>query len=270
MTAPIPADIPDIPAIPGIAASAAATTASVVPADAVVPRVRRPFVAAFRLLIALTAAAGITLDLLLGSPPRVLSYFAIQTALLVTVVFTLSARRAWTARRPLPPSVTACTLLYAVATGLVYHLILANDAITFSMTSDAGAGALTGWHALTNQLLHTVIPVAAALDWLLLTRPGPLRPQDAAVWLVFPVTYVAFALTRGALLPPDAPARYLYPFLDVPQRGYVEVLGNATVLGLACYALAVLLVALDHIRPGPRRRRPPENRISSPATGGLK
>ncbi|MEV0219934.1 Pr6Pr family membrane protein [Streptomyces sp. NPDC050704] len=268
MTAPIPADIPGIPALPRIAAGAAAATVSVVPADAVVPRVRRPLTAAFRLLVALTAAGGVALALVLGSPLRVLSYFTIQSSILVAAVFALSACRAWTARRPLPPSVTAGTLLYAVFAGLVYHLVLADDASTFAMTGDLDT--LTGWHALTNHLLHTVVPVAAALDWLLLTRPGPLHPHHAVAWLAFPVAYLAFVLTRGALLPPDTAARYPYPFLDVPQRGYVEVLGNATVLGLACYALALLLVALDHIRPGPRRRRPPENRISSPATSGLK
>ncbi|MFI1410920.1 Pr6Pr family membrane protein [Streptomyces sp. NPDC020707] len=268
MTTPIPADIPDIPRIPGIAATAAASTVPVVPAYAVVPRVRRPVVAVFRLVIALAAAAGVALDLLLGAPLRVLSYATILSSVLVAGVFTVSAWRAWKAHHPLRPSLTACTLLYAVGTGLLYHLILADDATAFSMTSDAAT--LTGWHAATNQLLHTVIPVAVALDWLLLTRPRALRLHSAAAWMILPVAYLAYTLTRGLLLPPGTPARYRYPFLDVSRHGFVEVLGNVTILGLACYALAVLLVALDHIRPGPRRHRAPENRISSPATGGLK
>ncbi|WP_328495561.1 Pr6Pr family membrane protein [Streptomyces sp. NBC_00414] len=268
MTTPIPADIPDIPRIPGIAASAAASAVPVVPAYAVVPRVRRPVVAAFRLLVALTAAAGVALDLLLGDPIRVLSYSTILSGVLVTAVFTVSAWRAWKARHPLRPSVTACTLLYAVGTGLVYHLILADDASPFSMTGDAVA--LTGWHAVTNQLLHTVVPVAVALDWLLLTRPGALRLHSAATWMILPIAYLAYTVTRGLLLPPGTPARFRYPFLDVSRHGFVEVLGNVTIVGLACYALAVLLVVMDHIRPGPRRHRAPENRISSPATGGLK
>ncbi|MDQ0776290.1 hypothetical protein QF026_004756 [Streptomyces aurantiacus] len=272
MSAPIPADIPDIPKIPGVAASAAAAAVPIVPAYAVIPRVRRPRVAAFRLLVAGAAAAGVALDLLLGSPARVLSYFTIQSSILVAVVFTVSAGRAWTARHPLRPSVTTCTLLYSVGTGLVYHLLLADNPSTFSMTADMadGAGTLTGWHAVTNQLLHTAIPVAVALDWLLLTRPGPLRLHSAVTWMILPVAYLALTVARGIFLAPVTPPRYPYPFLDVSQHGFVEVLGNATILALACYALAVLLVALDHVRPGPRRPRPPENRISSPATGGLK
>ncbi|GAA3299701.1 hypothetical protein GCM10020295_38520 [Streptomyces cinereospinus] len=54
MTAPIPRDIPDLPAIPGIPAPLPAP----VPATAVVPPVRRPLTAAFRLLTALAAAAA--------------------------------------------------------------------------------------------------------------------------------------------------------------------------------------------------------------------
>ncbi|MEU9788322.1 Pr6Pr family membrane protein, partial [Streptomyces phaeochromogenes] len=232
------------------------------------PRARRPLVAAFRLLVALTATAGVTLALVLGTPSRVMSHFTILSSVVVAAVFTASAWRAWTARRPLSPSITAGTMLYAVGAGLVQHVILANGSSAFSMTG--GIETSTGWPALTNQLLHTAVPVMAVLDWFLLTRPGPLRLHTAATWLVLPAAYLAFTLARGALLPPNAPARYPYPFLDVSRHGYVEVLGNATVLGLACYALALLLVALDHIRPVPRRHRPPENRISSPATGGLK
>lgn len=268
MIAPIPDDIPDIPKIPGMAARAAAAAVPVVPAYAVLPRVRRPLVAVFRLLVALAAAAGVGLGLVLGSPSRVLSYFTILSGILVAVVFTSTARRAWTARHPLRPSFTACTLLYAVGAGLVYHLLLADNTSTFSMTG--ASGTLSGWHALTNQLLHTVIPVAVALDWLLLTRPGALRLQSAAAWMILPVTYLAFTMIRGVLLPPGTPVRYPYPFLDVSRHGFVEVLGNVSILGVACYGLAVLLVALDHLRPGSRRHRPPENRISSPATSGLK
>lgn len=266
MIAPIPKDIPDLPAIPGMPAP----PPSVVPATAVVAPSRRRPAAAFRILVALAAAAGVAIDLILGSPARVLSYFTIQSSLLVAVVFAASAGRAWAARRPLPGAVTGGTLLYISITGLVYHLILANQSGVFSMTGDVAPP--TGWQAVANNLLHTVVPIAAAADWLLLTRPAPLAFRHAATWLLYPLAYLAFSLARGAMMSPGTPARYLYPFVDVDQHGYPGVLANALLLGLAFYALALLLVALDHIRPDPVRRRVrrPENRISSPATGGLK
>jgi len=249
MIAPIPKDIPNLPAIPGLPAPAP----SVVPATAVVAPVRRPLAAAFRLLVAAAAAAGVAIDLVLGSPLQVLSYFTIQSNVLVTVVFTFSAWRAWTTRRPLPPFLTGETLLYIGITGLVYHLILANDSPPFSMTGEVET--LTGWPAVTNQLLHTATPIAALLDWLFLTRPARLSLRHTSTWLLYPVAYLAFSLARGELIATGTEARYLYPFLDVDQHGYKGVLGNALLLGLAFYALALLLVALDHIRPNPIRRR---------------
>ncbi|MFF8231475.1 Pr6Pr family membrane protein [Streptomyces caelestis] len=248
MTAPIPRDIPDLPAIP----AKSPLKPSPVPASAVATPVRRPAAAAFRLLVALAAAAGVTLEVLLSDPSRALGYFAIQSNLLLALVMALSARRAWTAGRPLPGAVLGATLLYVVIAGLVHHLLLMNEASPFSLTGEAAA-APTGWQAVAHHTLHTLTPIAAVLDWLLLTTPGRLRLRQASTWLLYPLAYLAFSLTRGELLLPGTPDRYLYPFLDVGQDGYKKVLGNTLLLGLSFYALALLLVALDHARPNPLR-----------------
>ncbi|MET7679087.1 Pr6Pr family membrane protein [Streptomyces sp. NPDC005423] len=249
MTAPIPRDIPDLPALPGMPSP----QSSFVPATAVVPPCARPLTAVFRLLVALAAGAAVSIDVLLGSPVRVLTYFTIQSNILLALVMLLSARRAWTARRPLPSAVTGATLLYVMIAGLVYHLLLVHGASPFSLTG--GTTPPTGWQAITNQVLHTATPIAAALDWLLLTAPGRLHLRQAASWLLYPVAYLAVSLVRGELILPGTPGRYLYPFLDVDHHGYKHVLGNALLLGLACYALAILLIALDHTRPNPVRHR---------------
>ncbi len=253
MTAPIPRDIPDLPALPGVPA----LLPSPVPARAVVAPLRRPLAATYRLVVALAAAAAITAELTLGSPLRTLSQFAIQSNLLLALVLAASARRAWTARHPLSPALTGATLLYAAITGLVYHLLLASGAGPYAMPGvlTGEAAAPTGWHALTNQVLHTATPIAALLDWLLLTPSGRLHLRQAATWLLYPLAYLLFSFIRGELLIPGTPGRYLYPFLDVDQHGYKAVLGNALLLGLAFYALALLLVALDHARPNPLRHR---------------
>ncbi|MEU5956672.1 Pr6Pr family membrane protein [Streptomyces sp. NPDC047525] len=238
-------------------------TSSTAPAEAVVPRPRRPVTATFRALVALAAVTGIVIDLVIGSPLRVLSYFTIQSNVLLAVVFTFSALRAWRGHRALPPLLTGGTLLFISITGLVYHFVLANGSSGFAMTEDIET--YSGWHSLSNQLLHTVTPIGALLDWLLLTRPGGLRLHHAAQWMVYPLAYLAFALTRGALMSPGSPARYPYPFLDVEVHGYAGVLANAVFFGLAFYALALLLVGLDRIRPGRRGRVRPGSQ--GPKTG---
>jgi hypothetical protein len=236
-----------------------------VPASAVIPVARRPYAAAFRALIALAAATGVVIECVYGSVPVVLSYFTIWSNLLVAVVFTLSARRAWTRRPPLPALWTGGVLLCISVVGLVFHLVLANGSSEFNVVDELAE--LSGAKAVANQLLHTVTPIGAALDFLLLTLPGALRWHHAAQWLAAPAAYLTFALIRGALLSPDVPSRYTYPFIDVTELGYGGVLVNVLVLGVAFYALGLAIVALDRIRPAARGR---ENRISSPGVGGLK
>ncbi|MFF8031686.1 MULTISPECIES: Pr6Pr family membrane protein [unclassified Streptomyces] len=249
MTAPIPRDIPDLPALPGTRPALFPCSA---PARAVVPPVRRPLTAAYRLALALVAAGAVAIAILTGGPARVLGNFAVQSTILLALVTLASARRAWNARHPLPGAVTGPALLYVVMAGLVHHVLLADAAPRFSLT---GETAGTPWPAtLAGHAMHTVLPLAAVLDWLLLSPPARTHLRQAATWLLYPLAYLAFTLARGELLP-ASPDRYLYPFLDVARHGYKSVLANALLLGLALYALAVLLVALDHARPNPVRRR---------------
>ncbi|MDT9693054.1 Pr6Pr family membrane protein [Streptomyces sp. P9(2023)] len=240
-------------------------TAAAVPASAVIPAVRRPYAAAFGGLIALAAATGVVIECVLGSVPVVLSFFTIWSNIAVAVVFALSARRAWTGRPPLAALWTGGVLLCISVVGLVFHFVLANGSSEFNQAAEIAK--LTGGKAVANQLLHTVTPIGTALDWLLLTLPGALRWRHAAQWLAAPAAYLTFALIRGALLSPDVPTRYTYPFIDVTEYGYGGVALNALILGLAFYALGLTIVALDRVRPAVRGR---ENRISSQGVGGLK
>ncbi|MEV7320342.1 Pr6Pr family membrane protein [Streptomyces sp. NPDC093970] len=252
MTAPIPRDIPDLPAVPGTPV----LLPGYVPATAVVAPSRRPATAVFRVLTAVMAAAGVALELLLGSPGRIMSYFGIQAAVILALVSLVSARRAWQASRPLTSSLTGAALLYIVTSGLVYHLLLGHTVPPFSMTGSTHPPV--AWHGqwLALQLLYTAAPLAALVDWLILSPPGRLHLRQTAGWMLYPLAYLVFFLIRAELSLPGTAGRYLYPFLDAEQHGYRGALANALLLGLACYALAVLLVALDHTRPNPVGRRP--------------
>ncbi|MFH8802157.1 Pr6Pr family membrane protein [Streptomyces sp. NPDC017936] len=249
MTAPMPRDLPDLPPIPRTHALIPFS----VPTTAVASPVRRRPAAALRLLIAVTAAAGVALALLLGSPLQALSHFAVQSGILLAVVTALSARRAWTARPPLSSAWTGAALLYVVFSGLVYHLLLADSANPFPVTG--ASGRPTGLLAVAAHLLHTVVPVAAVLDWLLLTPPGRLRLRQTAPWLLYPLAYLGFSLIRAELIIPGTPGRHPYPFLDPATHGYQRTLAAALLLGLSLHALSLLLVALDHARPDPVPRR---------------
>src|SRR2546425_6897244 len=117
MTAPIPRDIPDLPALPGRPVLAP----SPVPASAVLAPVHRPLAAVYRLLVALAAAAGVTIDLPLRSPGPLPSHFTIQSNILLAPVFTLAARRARTAPPPPPPPPPGAPPLSTTLTGPGLH-----------------------------------------------------------------------------------------------------------------------------------------------------
>ncbi|WP_328658597.1 Pr6Pr family membrane protein [Streptomyces sp. NBC_00334] len=247
MTAPIPRDLPDLPPIPGHVV----LPPTVVPARAVLIPVRRRLVAVFRGLTALLALTGVAIELVaVGPPTAALSHFTVQSGILLALVMLASARCAWSAHHPLPGALTGAALLYVVAGGLVHHVLRADASSAFAVTGGSG----TAWQVAATHILCTAVPVAAALEWLLLTAPGRLHLRQAPAWLLYPLAYLAFSLARGELLLPGSGDRYLYPFLDVDQHGYRGVLANALLIGLALYALAALLVALDHARPNPPRR----------------
>lgn len=199
------------------------------------------FFSAYRGLVSLSAVAGIFLLLAhTGGNPNSFIYFTVQSNALVAIVFALAA--SGRASVPLRGAVT----LYIAITGTVYHLVLTNPASPFSMV-DPGAGT---WH---NFLLHTVTPLLAAVDWLVLTRK-PLRWWYAAAWLAYPLAYSAFALTRGAIV-----HKYPYPFIDADKLGYGGVTVSIVVFGGLFFLLGLVLIGLGtlagKVRPIPLQIR---------------
>lgn len=153
--------------------------ASAVPASVVLPTTRRPYAAAFRGMIALAAATGLIIECLYGNVLVVLSFFTIWSNILVALVLAWGAVRAWTRRPPLPAVWTGGVVLCITVVGLVFHLVLDNPASEFNQAAEIAR--LTGAKAVANQLLHTVTPIGTALDFLLLTAPGALRPPRRPV-----------------------------------------------------------------------------------------
>ncbi|MEV6471647.1 Pr6Pr family membrane protein [Streptomyces sp. NPDC051657] len=232
---------------------------------------RRPWATALRATACGAATAGPVIALATGYASPTLIHFTVLANLLVAAAFGWSAVRSWRGGPPLSPRLSGGVLLLAAVTGLMYHLVLVNHGGSPMSASRGGPDTGAGWSTTASLLLHTVTPSAVAADWLLLTAPRTLRPAHIPLWLSAPAAYLGIVLTRGALLSPDAPARYPYPFLDVDTYGYAGALTQALALGLLFAALGVLITTVDHLRPNVagwfQHRR---NRISPPAAGGLK
>ncbi|MGW2281227.1 Pr6Pr family membrane protein [Streptomyces sp. NPDC001770] len=217
-------------------------------------RTPRRTAAALRVLVCAAAVCGLTIELATtGAPLELLSRFTFQANLLIAGVFGWSALRSWTGRGPVTAHLTGGVLLVAVIIGLTYHLILTDNSFGYSAAGSPDPAA-AGARAVSERLLHSVLPVAVTLDWLLLTPARTLRLRFLPLWLLSALAYLGFVLARGTLLSPDAGPRYPYPFLDVDTYGYSEVLAHAFALSLLLIVLATLLIALDHVRPRPLHR----------------
>ena len=204
-------------------------------------------VIAFRLLTAVAVVAGVACTAVgAATITGLLPYFTIQSNLAYGFFAAWAAYRThrgdeWTSA-PLKGAVT----LYVVITGLVYHLVLTNSASGFAMA----AVQRDLVQAVGNQLLHTVVPLLAVLDWLLFDARGRYRWRYALYWLAFPLGYLAFALVRGLVVD-----RYPYPFIDAQTLGYGGVAVSTVVFAIAFWILGAIFVLIDRALAG-RLRRP--------------
>ncbi|MBN9234366.1 MULTISPECIES: Pr6Pr family membrane protein [Phyllobacteriaceae] len=149
---------------------------------------------------------------------------------------------------------------YAWAPGFASPRLRAGVAVAICVVTIVYAVVLAplwqphGLFLLCNVLLHYVAPALFVLWWLTAGAEGTSRWEDIPVWLIYPVLYVVYALTR-AHFTGEAP----YPFLDVRMTGiFGVVLGTLGVAALFV-ALGVAAAFLDRTigrrrAPAPRRR----------------
>jgi hypothetical protein len=129
-----------------------------------------------------------------------------------------------------PPVVTA-VVVYIVFVGLAYNLLLRH------------LWTPSGYRAVLNECLHTVLPVLSVIYWVLFVPRFHLSLRQCLLWLVYPLSYLCITLWRGS-----TSDFYPYPFIDVGELGYPHVLLNATLLVLAFVTLMGVFIALNHRR----------------------
>lgn len=152
------------------------------------------------------------------NPFNFFGFFTIQSNLVAGGAFVVGAI-GLTRRIRSAPLFRAAATTYIALTGVVYNTLL---------TGLAGGVALP-W---ANTVLHSVIPLYAVADWVLVAdRP---RLSFRALWVVvpYPLVWLAVVLVRGA-----TDGWVPYPFLD-PSLGY-----GVVALWCAVITAAVLVLA---------------------------
>jgi hypothetical protein len=144
------------------------------------------------------------------------SYFTIETNILMFATLLLSAIAvAWGKNNKLDTLRGAVTV-YALIVGIGFSVLLAGiEGIPLTAVP---------WD---NTVLHYIMPVAMLVDFVIDRPKRALLFKQSLVWLLVPIVYAVYSLTRGAMT-----GWYPYPFLNPATKGYGAV--ALTVLGIVC------------------------------------
>ncbi|WP_426039567.1 Pr6Pr family membrane protein [Brevundimonas sp. DC300-4] len=165
-----------------------------------------------------------------GSTVVFFSYFTVLTNVLVALALTAPAMfpdsriGRWTASE----GVRAAVAMYIAVVGLTYHTLL--DA-TWNPQ---------GLLVYVNQVLHTVMPIAFVLDWLLFVPKGRLRWIDPVKWLAYPLLYGLWTVIHGQLI-----GWYPYWFIDIGALGWERAGVNFAALLAFFLVLGLIVAAMD-------------------------
>lgn len=163
-----------------------------------------------------------------------IGYFTILSNITVAVVMTVLASRPElftrrTAGGAIWRALRLDSVVMIIVTGIVYNLLLAT-------------GGKTGWDALSNAMLHIIIPLLTVVVWFV---AGPRRIlQVSTVWLslVLPILWAIYTLIRGAVI-----SAYPYPFFDVITNGYASVLIFILVILVFAVIINFALLGFDRL-----------------------
>ncbi|MDO4544199.1 MAG: Pr6Pr family membrane protein [Clostridia bacterium] len=217
----------------------------------------RIFSTGFKGLLALCAWAGIVLQCgPFTSAPNfsTLRYYTLISNLLIAGYFSFAA--IWAGKgRPAPlPTFKGALIMGITVTGLVFHIMLSG--LDFGMGDDSGLGIGGTAQAVANQLLHTVTPIMAVLDWLIFDKKGGYGKLAPLQWVIIPDVYFVLATIYGFTIgtPFYGGSRFPYFFIDYDIQGVGGVLLYALALNLAFIALGYVFVLIDRLLAKIRKR----------------
>ena len=168
-------------------------------------------------------------------PLNFLSYFTIQSNLIGAAVLLIGAIRR-DIHTPTFDLVRGGAVVYLVTTGIVFSVLLSGTDVDTAIP----------W---VNSVLHEVMPIVIVIDWLLDPPSRTLTYRQAALWLLYPLAWLAYTLVKGPIAD-----WYPYPFLDPAIGGYGRVALYSVAIFVVVYAICAAVVWIGNLA----RRGPPE------------
>jgi hypothetical protein len=155
------------------------------------------------------------------------SYFTILTNIIVAVCFTSAFlnRGSRIKRFFQKPGTLTAIAVYIVIVGLIYQILLRQ------------LWQPTGLQMVVNELLHSFIPLEFIVYWFLYGKKGELQWRMFPYWLIYPLLYAVYVLSRG-----EVSGFYPYPFINVTDLGWQQTLINVGGLFLLFIAFSLLFI----------------------------
>lgn len=157
------------------------------------------------------------------------SYFTILTNLLVVVIY---------AAQILPNVAALGVFRQAGVVGFGLPAILLVMAVFHFLLAPLGTPEGAWWVA--ERTLHYVTPVLFALWWALFAADGTLRYDLLARWLIAPIIYAVYGMSRGALT-----GEYPYHVINADELGYAQAFANIALLIVAFVCLGAVTIFVD-------------------------
>jgi hypothetical protein len=120
------------------------------------------------------------------------------------------------------------SLVAITMTGIVYHWLL------------AGLQDLRGLSLVGDLIVHSAVPILAAVAFFVFGPRGLITPRVVQLTLIFLVWWIVFTIIRGEIV-----NWYPYPFVDVNDKGYPRVILNGIGMSLLYLAFGYGYMYLD-------------------------
>ena len=146
---------------------------------------------------------------------NMLSYFTILTNTFTAVVLTTLGLfpHSRIGKVFATPKVFGCVVTSMLWVGVGFHILLSDY------------WSPDGMEAVTNYLIHYIVPGALFLIWLVFPPKTQIPKWTPFIWGIYPVIYGIYVILRGKLID-----KYPYPFFDVNVIGFSKSLLNGLVI----------------------------------------
>ena len=169
----------------------------------------------------------IVMSFYIGYGFPVFLFFTIQSNIMVCIFLTASLVNS--KKQPtIHPAIHGAITLYILITGIIYNTLLA-----------PGIEA-EGLNLVILTINHTVTPILFFIDRLLNGQRGRLEWKNLALWLIYPIIYLAASSIEGGVT-----GEFRYPFLNFINQTPVFYFIQLAVVISAFVLIGSLIILLD-------------------------